>query len=159
LEEIPTYMAQYSLKVNGKTFKVEADPQMPLLWVLRDNLGLTGSKYGCGIGQCGACTVHINGEPMRSCSLPIDGVGKAKITTIEGLSTDGSHPVQKAWESVDVPQCGYCQAGQIMTAAALLKKNPKPSDTDIDSAMAGNICRCGTYNRIREAIHQAAQKS
>jgi isoquinoline 1-oxidoreductase alpha subunit len=152
-------MAQYSLKVNGKTFKVEADPQMPLLWVLRDNLGLTGSKYGCGIGQCGACTVHINGEPMRSCSLPIDGVGKAKITTIEGLSTDGSHPVQKAWESVDVPQCGYCQAGQIMTAAALLKKNPKPSDTDIDSAMAGNICRCGTYNRIREAIHQAAQKS
>ncbi len=159
MEEIPTYMAQYSLKVNGKTFKVEADPQMPLLWVLRDNLGLTGSKYGCGIGQCGACTVHINGEPMRSCSLPIDGVGKAKITTIEGLSTDGSHPVQKAWESVDVPQCGYCQAGQIMTAAALLKKNPKPSDTDIDSAMAGNICRCGTYNRIREAIHQAAQKS
>jgi isoquinoline 1-oxidoreductase subunit alpha len=152
-------MAQYSLKVNGKTFKVEADPQMPLLWVLRDNLGLTGSKYGCGIGQCGACTVHINGEPMRSCSLPIDGVGKAKITTIEGLSTNGEHPVQKAWESVDVPQCGYCQAGQIMTAAALLKKNPKPSDADIDSAMAGNICRCGTYNRIREAIHQAAQKS
>jgi isoquinoline 1-oxidoreductase subunit alpha len=152
-------MAQYSLKVNGKTFKVDADPQMPLLWVLRDNLGLTGSKYGCGIGQCGACTVHINGEPMRSCSLPIEGVGKAKITTIEGLSTDGSHPVQKAWENVDVPQCGYCQAGQIMTAAALLKKNPKPSDTDIDSAMAGNICRCGTYNRIREAIHQAAQKS
>jgi isoquinoline 1-oxidoreductase subunit alpha len=151
-------MAQFSLKVNGKTFKVDADPQTPLLWVLRDHLELTGSKYGCGIGQCGACTVHVNGEPMRSCALPVSTVGKAKITTIEGLSTNGDHPVQKAWEEVDVPQCGYCQAGQIMSAAALLKKNPKPSDADINAAMAGNICRCGTYNRIREAIHLAAQK-
>lgn len=151
-------MAEFSLKVNGTKYKVEAAADTPLLWILRDHLGLTGSKYGCGIGQCGACTVHINGEPMRSCALPVSAVGKAAVVTIEGLSKTGDHPVQQAWHEVDVPQCGYCQAGQIMSAAALLKKNPAPSDADINSAMAGNICRCGTYNRIREAIHVAAKK-
>jgi len=151
-------MAEFSLKVNGTKYKVEAAADTPLLWILRDHLGLTGSKYGCGIGQCGACTVHINGEPMRSCALPVSAVGKAAVVTIEGLSKTGEHPVQQAWHEVDVPQCGYCQAGQIMSAAALLKKNPTPSDADINSAMAGNICRCGTYNRIREAIHVAAKK-
>ncbi|WP_353483793.1 (2Fe-2S)-binding protein [Haliscomenobacter sp.] len=150
-------MAEFTLKVNGTKYKVEAAADTPLLWILRDHLGLTGSKYGCGIGQCGACTVHIGGEAMRSCALPISSVGKAAVTTIEGLSKIGDHPVQQAWNEVDVPQCGYCQAGQIMSAAALLKKNPAPSDADINSAMAGNICRCGTYNRIKEAIHVAAK--
>ncbi|MEY4135192.1 MAG: (2Fe-2S)-binding protein [Saprospiraceae bacterium] len=152
-------MAKFTLKVNGKRRQVEVSPDTPLLWVLRDHLDLTGAKYGCGIGQCGACTVHINNEPMRSCALPVDAVGNADITTIEGLSRDGDHPVQLAWKTIDVPQCGYCQSGQIMTAAALLKKNPKPDDADIDMAMQGNICRCGTYQRIREAIHFAAKKS
>jgi isoquinoline 1-oxidoreductase alpha subunit len=152
-------MAKFTLKVNGKRRQVEVSPDTPLLWVLRDHLDLTGAKYGCGIGQCGACTVHINNEPMRSCALPVEAVGNADITTIEGLSKNGDHPVQMAWKTIDVPQCGYCQAGQIMTAAALLKKNPAPDDADIDVAMQGNICRCGTYQRIREAIHFAAKKS
>ena len=149
----------FTLKVNGKQYKVDASPETPLLWILRDHLGLTGAKYGCGIGQCGACTVHLNGEPMRSCSLSVSVVGKNAITTIEGLSKNGDHPVQEAWNEIDVPQCGYCQAGQIMTAAALLKKNATPTDNDIDTAMNGNLCRCGTYNRIREAIHVAAKKA
>lgn len=152
-------MAKFTLKVNGKRRQVEVSPDTPLLWVLRDHLDLTGAKYGCGIGQCGACTVHINDEPMRSCALPVEAIGNAAITTIEGLSKDGNHPVQVAWKTIDVPQCGYCQAGQIMTAAALLGKNPTPSDADIDQAMQGNLCRCGTYQRIREAIHFAAKKS
>ena len=151
-------MAEFTLKVNGTKYKVEAAADTPLLWILRDHLGLTGAKYGCGIGQCGTCTVHIDGEAMRSCALPVSAIGKAPVITIEGLSKTGEHPVQEAWHEVDVPQCGYCQTGQIMSAAALLKKNPSPSDADINSAMAGNICRCGTYNRIREAIHVAAKK-
>ena len=146
-----------TLKVNGKRVDVDVDPNTPLLWVLRDTLSLTGTKYGCGMAQCGACTVHLNGEAIRSCVKRIaDAVGK-EITTIEGLSTDLSHPLQKAWMEIDVPQCGYCQSGQIMSAAVLLAENSKPSDTDIDEAMTGNICRCGTYQRIREAIHQAAE--
>ncbi len=152
-------MARLTLKVNGKRRIVDVSEDTPLLWVLREHLGLTGTKYACGIGQCGACTVHINGEPMRSCALPVSVVEGANIVTIEGLSKGGDHPVQEAWKEVDVPQCGFCQAGQIMTAASLLRKNPNPTDTDIDTAMAGNICRCGTYNRIREAIHLAAKKS
>lgn len=152
-------MARFNLKVNGKRQQVEVSPDTPLLWVLRDHLDLTGTKYGCGIGQCGSCTVHINGEAMRSCALPVAAVADAQITTIEGLSKEGNHPVQVAWQEIDVPQCGYCQAGQIMSAAALLKNNPNPSDADIDTAMHGNICRCGTYPRIREAIHSAAQKA
>jgi len=146
----------FTFKVNGKTTTVDVAPDMPLLWVLRDVLDLKGTKYGCGIAQCGACTVHVKGTPTRSCRLPMSRVQGAEITTIEGLSTDGSHPVQRAWEAIDVPQCGYCQAGQIMSAAALLARNSNPSDADIDSAMNANICRCGTYNRIREAIHKAA---
>lgn len=152
-------MARFNLKVNGKRQQVEVSPDTPLLWVLRDHLDLTGTKYGCGIGQCGSCTVHINGEAMRSCALPVAAVADAQITTIEGLSKNGDHPVQQAWQEIDVPQCGYCQAGQIMSAAALIKNNPNPSDADIDAAMHGNICRCGTYPRIREAIHSAAQKA
>ena len=152
-------MARFNLKVNGKRQQVEVSPDTPLLWVLRDHLDLTGTKYGCGIGQCGSCTVHINGEAMLSCALPVSAVADAQITTIEGLSKEGNHPVQVAWQEIDVPQCGYCQAGQIMSAAALLKNNPNPSDADIDTAMHGNICRCGTYPRIREAIHSAAQKA
>lgn len=152
-------MARLTLKVNGKRRIVDVSEDTPLLWVLREHLGLTGTKYACGIGQCGACTVHINGEPMRSCALPVSVVEGANIVTIEGLSKGGDHPVQEAWKEVDVPQCGFCQAGQIMTAASLLEKKPNPTDTDIDTAMAGNICRCGTYNRIREAIHLAAKKS
>lgn len=151
-------MAAYSLHVNGKTVQVEVLPDTPLLWVLRDSLGLVGTKYGCGIAQCGACTVHLNGNPVRSCSVPVSSVGSNKVTTIEGLSAEGDHPVQLAWDEADVPQCGYCQSGQIMTVAALLKKNAKPSDKEIDTAMAGHICRCGTYKRIREAIHLAANK-
>ena len=142
--------------LNGKSTTVSVDPQMPLLWVLRDTLDLTGTKFGCGMALCGACTVHINGEAARSCTTPVSSVQGKKVTTIEGLSADGSHPVQKAWIAEDVPQCGYCQSGQIMSAVALLAKKPKPTDADIDVAMSGNICRCGTYQRIRRAIHRAA---
>jgi isoquinoline 1-oxidoreductase subunit alpha len=146
----------YKLTVNGRTATVDAPADMPLLWVIRDVLNLRGTKYGCGIGQCGACTVHIGGRAVRSCQTPVAAAVNAKITTIEGLSPDGSHPVQVAWAEFDVPQCGYCQAGQMMSAAALLAKTPKPTDQDIDAAMNGNICRCGTYLRIRQAIHRAA---
>jgi isoquinoline 1-oxidoreductase subunit alpha len=142
--------------LNGKSTTVDVDPQMPLLWVLRDTLNMTGTKFGCGMALCGACTVHINGEATRSCITPVSSVAGKKITTIEGLSADASHPVQKAWIEEDVPQCGYCQSGQIMSAAALLAKKPNPTDADIDDAMSGNICRCGTYQRIRKAIHHAA---
>lgn len=151
-------MAQYKLQINGRTHEVDVDADTPLLWVLRDNLGLVGTKFGCGIAQCGACTVHMNGAPVRSCTLPVSAVRNSAITTIEGLSESGDHPVQLAWKEVDVPQCGYCQAGQIMTASALLKKNPKPSAAEIDNAMNGNICRCGTYHRIREAVVLASNK-
>jgi isoquinoline 1-oxidoreductase alpha subunit len=144
------------LEVNGAVREVEAPEDMPLLWVLRDLLGYTGVKFGCGMAQCGACTVHLDGKPTRSCVTPVEAVGARKVTTIEGLSADGTHPVQQAWAEVDVVQCGYCQSGQIMSAAALLKANPNPTDADIDAAMAGNICRCGTYQRVREAIHKAA---
>ena len=145
-----------TLKVNGKTINADVDPGTPLLWVLRETLELTGTKYGCGMAQCGACTVHLNGEAVRSCVKRVgDAVGK-EITTIEGLSTDLSHPLQRAWMEIDVPQCGYCQSGQIMSAAVLLAENSQPTDTDIDEAMTGNICRCGTYPRIRQAIHRAA---
>ncbi|HZZ34980.1 MAG TPA: (2Fe-2S)-binding protein [Caulobacteraceae bacterium] len=143
-----------TLDVNGKSVTVQSAPDTPLLWVLRDELGLTGTKYGCGIAQCGACTVHINGQAVRSCQTPIDGLEGAKIVTIEGLG--GAHPLQVSWVKLDVPQCGYCQSGQIMSAAALLTEKPKPSDADIDAAMSGNICRCGTYQRIRAAIKDAA---
>ena len=146
----------YKLTVNGKTSTVDVPEDMPLLWVLRDVLNLRGTKYGCGIGQCGACTVHFGGRAVRSCQTPIAAADGAQITTIEGLSPDGSHPVQLAWAEIDVPQCGYCQAGQMMSASALLAKTPKPTDQDIDAAMNGNICRCGTYIRIRQAIHRAA---
>jgi isoquinoline 1-oxidoreductase alpha subunit len=145
-----------TFKVNGQSRTVDVPPEMPLLWVLRDVLDLKGTKFGCGFAQCGACTVHINGAAARSCVRPISTVAGAEVTTIEGLSPDGSHPLQRAWREIDVPQCGYCQAGQIMSAAALLKRNPKPTDADIDSAMSGNICRCATYIRIRQAIHTAA---
>ena len=145
-----------SLNINGKVHDVEAEPDTPLLWVIREHVGLTGTKFGCGIAQCGACSVHINGDVMRSCSVPLSAVSATdKITTIEGLSANASHPVQKAWAAIDVPQCGYCQSGQIMAAAALLAKKAKPTDQDIDEAMT-NICRCGTYQRIRAAIHIAA---
>ena len=143
--------------VNGNSQKVDVDPSMPLLWVLRDTLGMTGTKFGCGMALCGACTVHINGEPTRSCITPISSVAGKKITTIEGLSRDRSHPIQRAWIELEVPQCGYCQSGQIMSAAGLLAKHAQPTDAQIDEAMTGNICRCGTYQRIREAIHRAAQ--
>jgi aerobic-type carbon monoxide dehydrogenase small subunit (CoxS/CutS family) len=142
--------------VNGKKQQVNVDSDTPLLWTLRENLGLTGTKFGCGIAQCGACTVHVDGQPIRSCITPIGSVKGKRITTIEGLSANGSHPLQKAWIAEEVPQCGYCQSGQIMSAAALLSAKPKPSDADIDAAMSGNICRCGTYQRIRRAIHRAA---
>lgn len=150
-------MASFTLNINGKDKEVDVDPSTPLLWVLRDHLEMVGTKYGCGIAQCGACTVHLNGNAVRACSLPVSAVTSQKITTIEGLSENGDHPVQKAWLDVDVPQCGYCQAGQIMSAAALLNSNPNPSDDEIDAAMSGNICRCGTYVRIRKAIKTAAQ--
>jgi isoquinoline 1-oxidoreductase alpha subunit len=146
-----------TLNVNGHDLKADVEPDTPLLWALRDGLGLTGTKFGCGMAQCGACTVHLDGEPIRSCVTPVSAVGSKKVTTIEGLSADGTHPVQRAWEAEQVPQCGYCQSGQLMSAAALLARNPKPSDDDIDKAMAGNICRCGTYQRIRKAIHTAAE--
>ncbi len=143
-------------KVNGKPYTVDVNPEMPLLWVIRDTLNMTGTKFGCGESLCGACTVHINGEATRSCVTPVSSVEGKEITTIEGLSPDHSHPVQRAWVEIDVPQCGYCQSGQIMSAAALLAKNPNPSDADIDDAMTGNICRCGTYQHIQQAIHRAA---
>jgi isoquinoline 1-oxidoreductase alpha subunit len=145
------------LQVNGADHEVEAAPDMPLLWVLRDLMGLTGTKFGCGIAQCGACTVHIDGAPLRACVTPVSAVAGKKITTIEGLSANGTHPVQQAWTELDVVQCGYCQSGQIMSAVALLAKVPTPTDTDIDQAMSGNICRCGTYPRIRAAVHRAAE--
>lgn len=145
-----------SITVNGQVLNVDAAAETPLLWVLRDHLAMTGTKYGCGIALCGACTVHIDGVAMRSCVLPLRAVEGKSITTIEGLSANRNHPVQRAWIELDVPQCGYCQSGQIMSAAALLRSNPRPSDADIDAAMAGNICRCGTYPRIRQAIHRAA---
>ena len=144
------------LDVNGTVREVDAPEDMPLLWVLRDVLGLTGTKFGCGMAQCGACTVHLDGQATRSCVLPVSAVAGRKVTTIEGLSPDGSHPVQKAWIEADVVQCGYCQPGQIMSAAALVAQNPNPSDADIDAALAGNICRCGTYQRVREAVRMAA---
>jgi len=150
-------MAAITLKINGKTETINADPKMPLLWAIRDIVELTGTKYGCGIAQCGACTVHLNGVPVRSCSLPVSTVANKEITTIEGISSDNSHPVQQAWIAEQVPQCGYCQSGQIMAATALLKKNANPTDKDIDVAMQGHICRCGTYPRIRKAIKTAAQ--
>src|SRR5713226_1032843 len=146
-----------SFTVNDHTQTVDADADTPLLWVLRDTLGLTGTKFGCGIAQCGACTVHLDGAPVRSCSTPISAVVGKAVTTIEGLSPNSSHPLQVAWIAEEVPQCGYCQSGQIMSAAALLAKNPRPSDADINAAMSGNICRCGTYQRIRSAIHRAAE--
>jgi len=150
-------MPTYTLKINGEKQQVTVEQDTPLLWVLRDHLNLVGTKFGCGIAQCGACTVHLNGNAIRSCSFPVSAVGDSEITTIEGLSENGDHPVQKAWLEHDVPQCGYCQAGQIMNASALLNRNPNPSDDEIKSAMNGNICRCGTYVRIRKAIKTAAK--
>jgi aerobic-type carbon monoxide dehydrogenase small subunit (CoxS/CutS family) len=145
-----------TLRVNGGAHQVEAEPDTPLLWVIRDALNLTGTKYGCGVAQCGACTVHLGGQAVRSCITPVSSVGSQAITTIEGLSADGTHAVQNAWVAGEVPQCGYCQSGQVMSAAALLASNSRPTDTDIDAAMSGNLCRCGTYGRIRDAIHRAA---
>ena len=150
-------MAQTSISVNGETKSVNIDPATPLLWVLREQLGLTGTKFGCGLALCGACTVHVEGNAVRSCVTPVRAVAGKRVTTVEGLSRDRSHPVQKAWLQVQVPQCGYCQPGQMMSAAALLSVNSNPSDTDIDDAMAGNLCRCGTYARVRRAIHLAAE--
>ncbi|PIF63256.1 (2Fe-2S)-binding protein [Flavobacterium sp. 11] len=150
-------MAIINLKINSKDYSIDVDPQMPLLWAIRDFVGLKGTKYGCGIAQCGACTVHLNGQPVRSCSLPVAAVANKNITTIEGLSDDNSHPIQKAWIEEQVPQCGYCQSGQIMAAAALLSKNASPNDADIDAAMQGHICRCGTYPRIKRAIKKASE--
>ncbi len=151
-------MAIYNLQINGKEYKADVASDTPLLWVLRDHLGLVGTKYGCGIAQCGACTVHLNGVAVRSCVLPVSSVQSSKVITIEGLSEKGDHPLQLAWDEVDVPQCGYCQAGQIMTAASLLKQNPKPTYDQIDGTMHGNICRCGAYHRIREAVKLASTK-
>ena len=152
-------MATFNLNINGSQHQVDADPDTPMLWVLRDNLNLVGTKYGCGIAQCGACTIHLGDAATRSCMLPVSAVGDQKITTIEGLSEEGDHPLQKAWIEHDVPQCGYCQSGQIMSAAALLKSNASPTDEDIETAMNGNICRCGTYVRIKKAIKTAATSS
>ena len=147
----------FTLTINGVAHEVDTEPETPLLWVLRDNIGLTGTKFACGIAQCGACTVHIDGQPARACSTPASAAVGREITTIEGLSEDSSHPLQQAWVEHTVPQCGYCQSGQIMSAAALLARSPEPTDSEIDSAMAGNLCRCGTYNQIRRAIHRAAE--
>jgi len=152
-------MATYSLHINGRVYNADVAPDTPLLWVLRDHLGLVGAIYGCGIAACGACTIHLDGEATRSCVLPVSAVGNMRVTTIEGLSEKGDHPLQRAWDEVDVPQCGYCQSGQIMSAAALLQRNPKPNDREIEQALSGNICRCGTYHRIRDAVKLAAQKS
>ena len=151
-------MTAVTLNINGRDYPIDVVADTPLLWAIRDNVGLTGTKYGCGIAQCGACTVHLDGEPVRSCVLPVSAVVGKRITTIEGLSEDRSHVVQRAWIAEDVPQCGYCQSGQIMSAVALLAKTPNPTDEDIDTAMMGNICRCGTYQRIRRAIHRAAEE-
>lgn len=150
-------MTTYTLRVNGRSHSVDVTPDTPLLWVLRDSLGLVGTKYGCGIGECGACTVHLDGAPRRSCQTPVSDVGRAQVTTIEGLDPAGRHALQQAWCELDVPQCGYCQAGQIMTAAALLKGNPQPNDADIDRMMAGNLCRCNSYVRIRAGIKRASE--
>ena len=150
-------MASFTLNINGEQKQVDVDPNTPLLWVIRDNLNLVGTKYGCGLSQCGACTVHLNGTAVRSCVLPVSAIAGQTITTIEGLSKDGNHPVQEAWLEEDVSQCGYCQAGQIMSAATLLNNNPNPTDEDIDLAMSGNICRCGTYVRIKKAIKTASK--
>jgi len=152
-------MSAVPLFINGKRRTVDADPAMPLLWVLRDVVGLTGTKFGCGIAQCGACTVHLDGAPVRSCSVPLSAAAGKRVTTIEGLSPNRSHALQQAWIELDVPQCGYCQSGQLMSAAALLAHTPHPTDADIDAAMSGNICRCGTYQRIRAAIHRAAEEA
>ena len=152
-------MPRHQLVVNGEPRVVDVEPDTPLLWVLRDSLGLTGTKYGCGVGACGACTVHVDGAAVRSCGIPVSSVGARRITTIEGLSPDGGHPLQRAWIAEDVPQCGYCQAGQIMSAAALLRGTPHPTDADVDRALAGNVCRCGTYQRIRRAVHRAAREA
>lgn len=152
-------MAAFSLKINGTSQQVDVDPSTPMLWVLRDHLQMVGTKYGCGIAQCGACTIHLGDNAVRSCQLPVSSVGDQEITTIEGLSENGDHPVQEAWLEVDVPQCGYCQAGQIMTASALLKRNPNPSDVEIENAMNGNICRCGTYTRIKKAVKMATNST
>jgi isoquinoline 1-oxidoreductase subunit alpha len=151
-------MATYELSINGNTQQVEVDPSTPLLWILREHLNLVGTKYGCGVGQCGACTILLDNVAVRSCSLPISSVAKKRITTIEGLSNNGEHPVQQAWLDIDVAQCGYCQTGQIMSAVALLKSNPNPTDAQIEASMNGNICRCGTYPRIKEAIKKAAKQ-
>jgi isoquinoline 1-oxidoreductase subunit alpha len=151
-------MAIYNLKINGASKQVDVDPATPMLWVLREHLHLEGTKYGCGVAMCGACTIHLNGNAVRSCQLPVAAIGSGEVTTIEGLSAKGDHPVQKAWIEEDVAQCGYCQTGQIMSAAALLKKYPNPTEAQIDAAMTGNICRCGTYLRIKEAIKTAAKK-
>lgn len=150
-------MSKYTITINGAPRSVDVAPDTPLLWVLRDHLNLVGTKFGCGVGQCGACTVHLDGVPTRACLTPIEKVGASDVTTIEGLHPKGEHPLQKAWLELDVPQCGYCQAGQIMTAAALLKKSPRPSDAEIDTALDGNLCRCGTYLRIRAGIHRATE--
>jgi len=152
-------MAAYSLKINGAQYQVDVDPDTPILWVLRDNLKLVGTKYGCGIAMCGACTIHANGNAIRSCSLPVSAVGDMELTTIEGLSENGDHPVQEAWIELDVAQCGYCQAGQIMTAASFLEQNANPTDEEISQAMNGNICRCGTYTRINKAVKTAAKNA
>ena len=152
-------MPKMNLTVNGKKYEVDVDPATPVLWVLRDHINLTGTKYGCGVGSCGACTIHLNGKSIKSCQLPVSAVGTQEITTIEGLSENGEHPVQKAWLDLDVAQCGYCQTGQIMAAASLLKSKPNPTDEDIENFMSGNICRCGTYLRIKDAIKTAAKSS
>lgn len=152
-------MAIFKFKINGKAQALDVDPEMPLLWAIRDVAGLTGTKFGCGIAQCGACTVHVGGEPMRSCSIPVSAVANKNITTIEGISESNSHPIQQAWIEHQVPQCGYCQSGQIMSAVALLKAHPNPTDAEIDAYMSGNICRCGTYQRIKTAIHTAAKNA
>ena len=149
-------MALFQLKINGKNYPVDVDANTPLLWVLRDHLDLVGTKYGCGMAMCGACTVHVNGDAVRSCVLPVSAVSAANITTIEGLSETGTHPVQEAWDEVDVPQCGYCQSGMIMSAAALLNSNPSPGEEDIHAALAGNLCRCGTYPRVKKAVQKAS---
>ncbi|HBI68223.1 MAG TPA: (2Fe-2S)-binding protein [Massilia sp.] len=150
-------MSKFTLNINGKRQQVDVEPDTPLLWALRDSLGLVGAKYGCGAGMCGACTVHVDGVPTRSCLMPVSSLTTQKITTIEGLDKQHQHPLQQAWQELDVPQCGYCQSGQIMTACVLLKQHPKPSDAQIDEAMAGNLCRCATYTRIRAGIHRAAE--
>lgn len=152
-------MAIYKLNINGQSYSTDVADDTPLLWVLRDHIGLTGTKYGCGISACGACTVHVDGQATKSCMLAVSLVGNAQITTIEGLSKNGDHPVQKAWDEIDVPQCGYCQAGQIMTASAFLKRNPHPTDNEIVQAMNGHICRCGTYHRIKDAVRKASQSA